>query len=46
MSRRENIAADVITQLTAMSSPTLKKITREPFDVEELSDAQFPALWI
>ena len=37
MSEREDIAGDIITKLDAVSSPIeLKKITREPFDPEEL----------
>ena len=47
MSKRENIASDIITKLDAVTSPIeFKKITREPFEVEELSDAQFPAIFI
>jgi hypothetical protein len=47
MSKRENIANDIITKLDAVTSPIeFKKITREPFEVEELSDAQFPAMFI
>tara|TARA_Y100000592_G_scaffold85476_1_gene137508 strand:+ start:9304 stop:9747 length:444 start_codon:yes stop_codon:yes gene_type:complete len=47
MSKRENIANDIISKLDAVSSPIeFKKITREPFEVEELADAQFPALFI
>ena len=47
MSKRENIASDIITKLDAVTSPIeFKKITREPFEVEELSDAQFPALFV
>ena len=47
MSKRENIASDIITKLDAVTSPIeVKKITREPFEVEELSDAQFPAMFI
>ena len=47
MSKRENIAGDIITKLDAVTSPIeFKKITREPFEVEELSDAQFPALFV
>ena len=47
MSKRENIASDIITKLDAVTSPIeVKKITREPFGVEELSDAQFPAMFI
>jgi hypothetical protein len=41
MSIRENIAENIITVLSAVSSPiTLKKVTREPFDVDELSEQQ------
>ena len=47
MSKRENIASDIITKLDAVTSPIeFKKLTREPFEVEELSDAQFPAIFI
>jgi len=47
MSEREDIASDIITKLTAVSSPiTFKKITREPFDPEELADPQFPSVYI
>jgi hypothetical protein len=47
MSKREAIASDIITVLTAVTSPiTLKKITREPFIVEELSEQQYPAIFI
>ena len=47
MSKRENIASDIITKLDAVTSPIeFKKITRDPFEVEELSDAQFPAMFV
>ena len=47
MSKRENIAGDIITKLDAVSSPIeFKKLTREPFEIEELSDAQFPCAFI
>ena len=47
MSIREDIASDIITKLDAISSPIeFKKITREPFDPEELSNAQFPACYV
>jgi len=47
MSKRENIASDIITKLDAVTSPIeFKKLTREPFDIEELSDAQFPCAFI
>ena len=47
MSLREDIAANIISTLDAVTSPIeLKKITREPFKPEELADPQFPALYI
>ena len=45
MSKRESIADNIITVLTAVSSPiTIKKITREPFSVDELSEQQYPSV--
>ena len=39
MSKRESIANDIISKLDAVTSPIeFKKLTREPFEVEELSD--------
>ena len=46
MSTRENIAANIVTTLGLMTNPLLKKITREPFDFDRLSNAQFPAAWV
>ena len=47
MSKREDKAANIITVLDAVTSPIeLKKITREPFEPEQLADPQFPALYI
>ena len=47
MSKREDIAANIVSVLTAVTSPiTLKKITREPFDVDQLSEQQYPAIFI
>jgi len=46
MSARENIAANIVTVLELMTNPMLKKITRQPFDYERLSNAQFPAVWV
>ena len=47
MSLREDIAANIITTLDAVTSPIeLKKITREPFEPEQLADPQFPAIYI
>ena len=46
MSVRENIAANIVTALTAISTPSVKKVTREPFDFDKLSNAQFPAILV
>ena len=47
MSKREDIADNIISVLTAVTSPiTLKKITREPFNVDELSEQQYPACFV
>jgi len=47
MSKREDIAANIISALTAVTSPiTLKKVTREPFSIDELSEQQYPAIYI
>jgi len=47
MSKREDIAGDIITKLDAVTSPIeFKKITREPFEPEELADPQFPSCYI
>jgi argininosuccinate synthase len=47
MSKREDIASNIVSVLTAVTSPiTLKKITREPFSVDELSEQQYPACFI
>lgn len=44
MSNRENIASDLVTTIGAISSPAVKKVTRQPFDIDELSDKQYPAV--
>jgi hypothetical protein len=47
MSKRENIASNIITTISTGTSPiTIKKITREPFNVDELSEQQYPACFI
>ena len=46
MSVRESIASNIVTALTAISSPTVKKVTREPFDFDKLSNAQYPAILV
>jgi len=47
MSIRESVASDIVSTLQAATTPvTLKYVTREPFDFNELSNAQFPAILI
>jgi len=47
MSEREDIADHIVTTLTAVSSPiTFGKVTREPFEIDELSQQQFPAVFV
>ena len=47
MSKRESIAANIVSTLQAMSLPVAAKyVTREPFDFETLSNAQFPEILV
>lgn len=47
MSVRENIAANLVTALQAVTTPaTIKFVTREPFDFDKLSNAQYPAVLV
>ena len=47
MSVRESIASNIVTTLTSMSSPvSASYVTREPFEFNELSNAQFPAILV
>ena len=46
MSVRENVAANLVTTLQAITSPVIKKVTREAFDFDKLSNAQFPAVLV
>lgn len=46
MSVRENVATNLVTTLKAISTPNVKKVTREPFDFDKLSNAQFPAILV
>ena len=41
MSVREDIAANIKTVIDAISSPDVKLCTRQPFELEELSQAQY-----
>jgi len=47
MSIRENIAKDIVDTLKNVTKPVnIKYVTREPFDFEKLSNAQFPAVLV
>ena len=44
MSVRENIASNLLTVISNISSPAIKKATRQPFLLDELSEQQYPAV--
>lgn len=47
MSVRESVASDIVSTLQAATTPvTPKYVTREPFEFNELSNAQFPAILV
>jgi len=46
MSVRENIASNLLSVISAISSPNIIKATRQPFQLDELSDKQYPAVII
>lgn len=47
MSVRENIATNLVTALQAVTTPTtIKFVTREPFDFDKLSNAQYLAVLV
>ena len=47
MSVRENIASNLLSVISSISSPiTIKKATRQPFPIDELSEQQYPAVII
>ena len=47
MSVRESVASNIVTVLQAATTPvTPKYVTREPFEFNELSNAQFPAILV
>ena len=46
MSKRENIASNLLSVISAISSPDIIKATRQPFQLDELSDKQYPAVII
>ena len=44
MSVRENIASNLLSVISAISSPDIRKATRQPFLLDELSEQQYPAV--
>ena len=46
MSTRENIASNIASTISGITAITIKKVTRQPFPLEELSEQQFPAVLI
>lgn len=46
MSKREDIASNLLTVISNIASPTIKKATRQPFLIDELSEQQYPAVII
>ena len=46
MSVRENIASNIKTVIDAISSPDIKLVSRKPFNIDELSQTQFPCVLI
>ena len=46
MSKREDIASHIVTTILAISSPSIKKCTRQPFPLEELAESQYPAVLV
>ena len=47
MSKRESIAQNIVTTLKAAKTPVdISYVTREPFEFNELSNAQFPAILV
>ena len=45
MSVRENIASNLLSTISGISSPiTIRKATRQPFIIDELSAQQYPAV--
>ena len=46
MSKREDIASHIVSTIEGISSPSIKKVTRQPFNLEELSQTQYPAVLV
>lgn len=46
MSRRETIVQDIVQVLRSADDPRFGLVSREPFDVTQLSRQQFPAVYV
>ena len=46
MSKRNDIVADIVTQLKTIVSPRLGRVVREPIVIEELSRQALPAIYV
>ena len=46
MSKREDIASHIVSTILTISSPSIKKCTRQPFTLEELAESQYPAVLV
>ena len=46
MSKREDIASHIVSTIEAISSPSINKVTRQPFNLEELAQSQYPAVLV
>ena len=46
MSVRENIATNVVSVISGITSPAVRKVSRQPFPLEELAQSQYPAILV
>ena len=46
MSKREDIATNIVSVVSGVSSPAIKKVSRQPFPLDELSQQQYPAVLV
>ena len=46
MSKREDIATNIVSVVSSVSSPAIKKVSRQPFPLDELSQQQYPAVLV
>ena len=46
MSVREDIASNIVSTISGITALTIKKVTRQPFPLEELSEQQYPAVLV